>query len=306
MASFSKQTYPQMVWRDRQKKLWNPIHKKTLKNLPEERVRLRVIEALLQAGWSRHRISTEEAIGAIGDTSMRTDIICYNQQFEPRLLVECKAEHISISGKTAEQVGRYNQKVGAPYLLMTNGQSDYWYAIDGEKEKKITELDGRPAIIEDRQQPKYALDDWRARGFMGSNASPGLRSWLEEVLPALWLDDEADIRFLSFSNGPSDVDLNHYYNITPTGDSRRLALTTINTAFGGNRMIVILNEDDENKAVLEINLDLLFDEKKGNSSVYSREGIRTFDLGKYIDLLDNTSPQYIVSQVDELFAEHVF
>lgn len=71
-------------------------------------------------------------------------------------------------------------------------------------------------------------------------------------------------------------------------------------------MIVILNEDDENKAVLEINLDLLFDEKKGNSSVYSREGIRTFDLTKYIDLLDITSPQHIVSQVDELFAEHVF
>ena len=71
-------------------------------------------------------------------------------------------------------------------------------------------------------------------------------------------------------------------------------------------MIVILNEDDENKAVLEINLDLLLDEKKGNSSVYSREGIRTFDLAKYIDLLDITSPRHIVSQVDELFAEHVF
>ncbi|MDZ7683599.1 MAG: type I restriction enzyme HsdR N-terminal domain-containing protein [Fodinibius sp.] len=305
MASITKQIYPQMVWRDRQKKLWNPIHKKTLKNLPEERVRLRVIEALIQAGWSKHRISTEESIGALGDTSMRTDIICYNQEFEPRLLVECKAEHISISGKTAEQVARYNQKVGAPFLMMTNGMSDYWYAIDGDKDKKITELDGHPSIIDDPQRPEYTLDDWQSRGFMGSKASPDLRSWYKELLPGLWLDRQADIRFLSFSSGPSDVNLNHYYNITSVGDSRRLALTTINTAYGGNRMIVILNENDENRAVLEINLDLLFEEKKGNGSIYSRQGIRTFDVAQYINLLEIASPSEIIERVDQLFAEHV-
>jgi hypothetical protein len=305
MASITRQTYPQMVWRDRQKKLWNPIHKKALKNLPEERVRLRVIEALMQAGWSKHRISTEESIGAIGDTSMRTDIICYNQDFAPRLLVECKAEHIAISGKTAEQVAKYNQKVGAPFVMMTNGLSDYWYAIDGGEDKKITELDGQPSIIEDPEKPEYSLEDWASRGFMGSQASPDLRSWLEELLPSLWMDMEAEIRFLSFSNGPSDVNLNHYYRINRVADSRRLALTTINTAFGGNRMIIILNEEDENRAVLEINADLLFEGKNGNSSIYSREGIRTFDMKKYVDLPEMTSPQLIVRQVNELFDEHV-
>ncbi|NIT57520.1 MAG: hypothetical protein GWN00_15210, partial [Aliifodinibius sp.] len=67
MLSIAKHIYPRVVWRDREKKLWNPIHKKALKNLPEERVRLRIMEALIQRGWSKHRISTEEAIGKIGD-----------------------------------------------------------------------------------------------------------------------------------------------------------------------------------------------------------------------------------------------
>lgn len=305
MSSIAQHTYPQIVWRDRTKKLWNPIQRKVLKNRPEERVRLRIIESLVQAGWSKHRISTEEAIGELGDTSMRTDIICYTQQFKPCLLIECKAEHVPISAKTAEQVARYNQKVGAPYLLMTNGVTDYWYGLKNGSEK-IRELDGRPDMLS-QEEPKlqYSLDDWKARGFMGAKASPDLRSWLEQMLPSLWLDDDASIRFLSFSNGPSDVDLNHYYRIASVGESRRLALTTINTAFGGNRMIIILNEEDENRAVLEINLDVLFDYKKGNTSVYSRNGIRTFDLSKYIDLMTISTVEDIVGQVDQLFVEHI-
>lgn len=304
MPSIAKHTYPQVVWRDRVKKLWNPIQRKALKNRPEERVRLRIMESLVQAGWSKHRISTEEAIGELGDTSMRTDIICYNQQFEPRLLVECKAEHISISSKTGEQVARYNQKVGAPYLLMTNGVTDYWYEIEN-KTQDIKQLENHPDM-DITVAKNYAFDNWKERGFVGAKASPDLRRWFENILPALWLPEkEASIRFLSFSNGPSDVDLNHYYRIVSVVEDRRLALTTVNTAYGGNRLVIILNENNENRAVLEINLDLLFDDKKGNSSIYSREGIRTFSLNKHVDLQSHIRVDTIVEKMNRLFADYV-
>lgn len=304
--SIATHNYPRIVWRDRTKKLWNPIHKKALKNLPEERVRLRIMESLIQRGWSRHRISTEEAIGQLGDKSMRTDIICYNQQFEPRLLVECKAEYVPISAKTAEQLARYNQKVGAPYLLMTNGVADYWYAID-EELTKVRELDEGPEILNsDPGMPEYNLEDWKERGFLGSKAVPDLRIWLEKILPTIWFPEKGHvIKFLNFSNSPSDVDLNHYYHIKGIAKQRRLALTTLQTAYGGSRMIVILNEKNENRAVLEINLDLLFASKKGNSSVYSREGIRTFDLANYLDLSVIDNVEEIFHEVDDLFAEYV-
>jgi hypothetical protein len=295
-----------MVWRDREKKLWNPIHKKVLKNLPEERVRLRVMEALVQRGWSKHRISTEEAIGQLGDTSMRTDLICYSQQFDPMLLVECKAEYVSISAKTAEQAARYNKKVGAPYLLMTNGISDFWYAID-KKSGKVKVLNDHPEFLDGQQkQLQYDFDEWRQRGFAGDKASPELRLWLEKLLPNLWLSSNGTkIQFLTFSNSPSDIDLNHYYRIIQTAENRRLALTTLNTAFGGNRLVIILNKENENKAVLEINLDVLFAGKKGNSSVYSRQGIQTFDLTNYIDLESKTKVDAIVKEIDALFIDHV-
>ncbi len=285
MPSVAEYRYPQIVWRAGEKRLWNPIHRKALKNRPEERVRLRTIEYLLGAGWSKHRISTEEAIGQIGDTSMRTDIICYTQQFEPKILIECKAEHIPISAKTAEQVGRYNHKVGAPYLLMTNGITDFWYSIQSDTQK-ISKLERQPDLFREKSPTlEYDFDDWKDRGFAGSKAVPNLRNWLEKLLPALWFpDDPETIRFLSFSQGPSDLDLNHYYKIQPHEDDRRLALTTINTAYGGNRLVVILNEQGENRAVLEINLDLVFEEKKGNCSIYSEAGVHTFNIRDEWDL----------------------
>jgi len=306
MASIAKHIYPRIVWRDRKKKLWNPIHKKALKNLPEERVRLRIMEALIQRGWSKHRISTEEAIGKLGDTSMRTDLICYSQQFNPKLLVECKAEYVSISAKTAKQVARYNQKVGAPYLLMTNGISDFWYAINQES-ANVTPLNDHPDFLDFQQkQLQYDFGEWKKRGFAGEKASPELRLWLEETLPNLWLSSNGSkIHFLTFSKSPSDIDLNHYYRIVETSEGRRLALTTLNTAFGGNRLVIILNKENENKAVLEVNLDVLFAEKKGNSSVYSRQGIKTFDLSNYIDLESKTQVDAIVKEIDTLLIKHV-
>lgn len=303
MSSIAKHIYPPIVWHERQKKLWNPIYKKALKNLPEERVRLRVMEALTRAGWSKHRISTEEAIGQLGDKAMRTDLICYSQQFEPKVLVECKAEHISISAKTAEQVARYNHKVGAPYLLMTNGMADFWYTID-EQSEKVKQLDQSPPFLDEVQDnPKYDFAEWKKRGFAGKKASPDLRLWLDEMLPKLWF--EGAVQYLTFSNKPSDVDLNHYYRIESVYEDRRLALTTINTAFGGNRMIVILSKKNENKAVLEINLDVLFAGKKGNSSVYSKGGIQTFDLGQVFDLPSVKRVNDLATLINKLFENHV-
>jgi hypothetical protein len=306
MSSIVEHTYPQIVWRDRRKKLWNPIHKKALKNLPEERVRLRVIEQLMQAGWSKHRISTEEAIGEIGDTAMRTDIICYTQQFEPRLLVECKAEHVPISAKTAEQVGRYNQKVGAPYLLMTNGISDFWYEISDGSDRVVEREEGPDFLADDSVGTDHDFEYWQSRGFAGKKANPDLRKWIASTLPDIWLPEEQHtIQFITFGDGPSDVNLSHYYRIMPISDDRRLAITTLNTAFGGNRMIVILNVENDNKAVIEINLDLLFDDKKGNSSLYSESGIRTFDFLKYVTITELHTAEDIAEQLDQLFVEYV-
>lgn len=304
MESIAACTYPQIVWRDGEKMLWNPIHRKPLKNRPEERVRLRIIEYLLSAGWSKHRVTTEEAIGKLADTDMRTDVICYSQQFEPRILIECKAEHIPITGKTARQVARYNQQVSAPYLLMSNGIADFWYAVDSSS---VDVLEEPPSLLgADRQPPTYDFEDWRNRGFAGSKASPELRKWFASLLPNLWhARDVSDIRFLMFDQELTDLNLSHYYVLRQISDRRRLALSTLATAYGGNRLVAILNEENQNRAVLEINLDLLFDEKDKNGAIYSEAGVQTFDAALFIDVPGTVSMKLLSEQIRNIFLEYV-
>lgn len=282
MESIARHHYPPVVWRDGQKKLWNVIHRKTLKNRPEERVRLRVIEFLLSAGWSKHRISTEENIGRMGNSNMRTDIVCYDQQFNPRLLIECKAEYIPITEKTAEQTARYNHKVNAPYLLMTNSIQDFWFGIDNAKQQ-IHRLDQLPDLFNDSAAVKTTdFDYWEKRGFAGIKASTELRRWFNANSNNFWLNgDSSTIRFLEFDNAPSDLDLNHYFRIIPYNSNRRLALTTVGTPWGGSRLVAILNKEKRNVSVTEVNLDLLFDEKAANTFIYSATGVHTVDIRSY-------------------------
>jgi len=102
--------YPINVYRDGEKRLRNPINKAHFKNLPEERVRLKTIEFLRhELNWSLTKISAETAVDLDHkDHKSRADIICYDDDFKPKLLIECKAEQISLDDAVALQISRYN------------------------------------------------------------------------------------------------------------------------------------------------------------------------------------------------------
>lgn len=298
MKSIAHNQFPRIIWKEEKKLLWNPIHKKTLKNRPEERVRLRILEYLLQAGWSKHRITTEEAIRDYAAEQLRTDIICYNQGFEPQLLVECKAENVTLTTETAQQIGRYNRNVEAPFLLISNGQSDFWYHLP-PAESSIKKLDTIPEPFAKPENRATNYEYWKERGFAGSKAVPALRSWLTPLLDAFAEIKDTDIRYLQFNKTPTDLELNHYYWISKAGHSR-MALSFLNTAFGGTRLIAILNRDGVNRAVAEINLDLVFGDEHPNASIYSAQGITNFDiLKKHQELFSNGDKPAGMDEVSE-------
>lgn len=307
MESIARNQFPIIVWREGEKLLWNPIHRKALKNRPEERVRLRIIEYLLQAGWSKHRITTEEAIKDYSASNLRTDIICYNQGFEPQILAECKAENITLTTKTAEQVSRYNQNVQAPYLLISNGMQDRWYNIDTDK-GKVRELEAVPGLLSKPDANSRDFDYWKERGFAGSKALPGLRRWLEPKLQLFRADRENSIRYLQFKKSPSDLSLDHYYLIS-SFDQHNIALSFLNTPFGGSRLIAILNINGENRAVAEVNLDLVFDKKKPNTSIYSVDGIENIDFkkeaGELLEKRSSDSLKAISIVMNDLFEKYL-
>lgn len=311
MESIARNQFPITVWREGRKLLWNPIHKKALKNRPEERVRLRIIEYLLQARWSRHRISTEEAIADYASEQLRTDIICYSQNFEPLILVECKAENISLSTNTAEQISRYNRNIQAPYLLISNGRSDLWYHIDHSSEA-VDALNTLPVLLQKTNDTPTNYNYWNKRGFAGKKAVPKLRKWLIPILQQFKNQDSstasAIIKYLDFQNSPTDLNVSHYYFILGF-ENHKVALSFLNTPFGGTRLIAILNSGGTNRALAEINLDLIFEGERPNSSIYSAEGIHNFDFRETSkEMLDREDPEItlreIATNLSSVFAKH--
>ena len=50
-------------------------------------------------------------------------------------MVECKAPKITINQATFDQIARYNLKINAVYLMVTNGINHYYCQMDFEKEQ---------------------------------------------------------------------------------------------------------------------------------------------------------------------------
>ena len=88
---------------------------------PEEWVRQHVIHFLnKQLCYSLSLISTEYGL-KYNFLQKRTDLIIYNKNAEPFILVECKAAEVKITSKAVEQAAVYNKVIQAQYVLVTNG-----------------------------------------------------------------------------------------------------------------------------------------------------------------------------------------
>lgn len=279
-ASIVFNHFPQIVWRTGEKYLWNPFLRKKFKNRPEERVRLQVVEYLLDMGWSKHRMSAEEGVASSQKGNLRTDLICYTQDFKPFLLVECKSNEVNISNQTADQIAIYNKQVKAEYLLMTNGLSDFWYSFNTQQKPQL--LNEIPILLQPKTAPVHKnFEYWTARGFAGTGAGAELRKWLEQILSKLYFNSES-VHYLSFKKKIYELNLNHYYRLFAFGKSR-IALSYLATAFGDSRLIAIHNKNGENKAVMEINLDLLFKNEVPNASLYNTESKQNIDVEKELN-----------------------
>ena len=61
----------------------------------------------------------------------RFDILVYDKELKPFLLVECKRTEVEITQKTIDQVLAYNHTLNAPNIFLTNGLSHFILAKQG-------------------------------------------------------------------------------------------------------------------------------------------------------------------------------
>lgn len=106
------------------------VRKKQIILTPEEWVRQHLIAFLhLQQGYPLEKIAVEKQIQYDGFTR-RWDIVVYNQQFTPEILVECKAPQIKLSHEVFMQISTYQKMLLANYLILSNGDTHLVYKID--------------------------------------------------------------------------------------------------------------------------------------------------------------------------------
>ncbi|MEQ9309294.1 MAG: type I restriction enzyme HsdR N-terminal domain-containing protein [Balneolaceae bacterium] len=277
MLANSLNHYPLITYQGDEKLLWNPISKKAFKNLPEERVRLSFVDYLIeQARFSKNRIAFESAVHLPKDkTKSRTDLICYNSDFNPLLLVECKAPEIRLDAKVALQIARYNQKVCASFLLVTNGISDYWFT---KNDSALTFLDVVPEPFKSSTQLVRKYEYWSKRGFAGKNSHPDSRNWILESCSELYNSELSLPKYFSFEGTSPELCLSNYYRIYPIDENPKIALALTSSPYGATKLNAVLNHDGENVALLSVSLDLIASEEQKNTILQTANGMDHLDL----------------------------
>lgn len=127
--------------------IFDEIRKKWLQLTPEEWVRQHTIFYLVdQKKFPAGLIGVEKSIKVNG-LNKRFDLVCFDQQAKPLMLVECKAPEVRITQDTLDQALRYNSQLQVGFLLLTNGITHVIAHIDYEK-KQMNYLDDIPAFGE--------------------------------------------------------------------------------------------------------------------------------------------------------------
>jgi hypothetical protein len=120
--------------RDDKGKKWvfDPIRRKNVVLTPEELLRQLVLQYLLDIKkYPANRIRVEIGIELNG-LQKRCDVVVFDAEVRPWLLIECKSPKIALRQDTFEQAARYNLPLRAPFLAVTNGLGTLCCALDFE------------------------------------------------------------------------------------------------------------------------------------------------------------------------------
>lgn len=117
--------------------IFDKLRKKYLVLTPEEWVRQHYVSYLMEIKkYPASLIALEKQL-TINNRKKRTDILVFNTLGNPDIIVECKAPGIKITQAAFDQIARYNLKLKANYLIVTNGLEHFYCKMDFENETYI-------------------------------------------------------------------------------------------------------------------------------------------------------------------------
>lgn len=129
-----------------QEMIWDTIRRKWVRLTPEEWVRQNFVRFLTGGmGYPPSLIAIEKQI-RLGEMSKRFDIAVYYNT-KPWLVIECKEPDVPIDQKVLEQILRYNSRLTATYLVLTNGYQHFGWEIQSGGFKLLQALPDWPSNL---------------------------------------------------------------------------------------------------------------------------------------------------------------
>ncbi|MES2646647.1 MAG: type I restriction enzyme HsdR N-terminal domain-containing protein [Bacteroidota bacterium] len=120
--------------------IFDGIRRQWIKLTPEEWVRQNMIAYLVKTIFVPPMLISIEKEIRVGELKRRFDIVVYDKNGSPWLLVECKAITVNLSGKTIGQTLGYLSEMKCPYIVITNGSYTYGWKIAKGGFQALTQL----------------------------------------------------------------------------------------------------------------------------------------------------------------------
>ena len=117
---------------DVRKTIWDPLRKKEVALTPEERVRQWCIGVLAGQMQVPMHLMMSEAGFKLGGKLFRADIIVYDRNVQPLMVVECKRPEVELTQDVLDQAIRYNMVLDVRYMIITNGTRTFICRRQGE------------------------------------------------------------------------------------------------------------------------------------------------------------------------------
>ena len=115
--------------------IFDILRKKNVVLTPEEWVRQNYIQFLIsEKKYPKSLIAIEKQL-KINNLIKRTDILIFDKNGLPYIIVECKSPKVKITQDVFDQIARYNLKLQAKYLIVTNGIQHFYCQMDHQQMK---------------------------------------------------------------------------------------------------------------------------------------------------------------------------
>ena len=106
---------------DKGRTIWDPLRKKEVALTPEEQVRQWCIRVLAEQMQVPMHMMMSEVGFRLAGKHLRADILVYDRNARPLMVVECKRPEVALTQEVLDQAIRYNIVLEVKYMIITNG-----------------------------------------------------------------------------------------------------------------------------------------------------------------------------------------